>query len=206
MSPCNTREAKVNVVNLPNKYSTRATFLRAAHRAPWRQRYVISAWSRCTKDVAVGIYVNKPILVGLVQTPTLTRQTSLETFSCALAHMSQYLKIKSPRMINIIVFINNMQCFSLGDSILLCNILFCSCFGRTKHVEWYWNRLCGHRFSPVLKHIKWYWNCLCGHCFSPVLNITSDNETACVATALGLCLKYIRWYWYCLYCLCGQLL
>jgi hypothetical protein len=38
---------------------------------------------------------------------------------------------------------------SLDDSILVYNIVFCSCVNTRKHVEWYWRGLCGQFFIPV---------------------------------------------------------
>jgi len=40
-------------------------------------------------------------------------------------------------------------CFSLDNSILLCNILFCSWVRARKQVEWNWCGLCDHYFSPT---------------------------------------------------------
>jgi len=50
--------------------------------------------------------------------------------------------------------INIAQRFSLDDSVLLCNILFCSWVRTRKYVEWYWCCLCGHCFSTVFNKRK----------------------------------------------------
>jgi hypothetical protein len=50
--------------------------------------------------------------------------------------------------------INIGQRFSLDDSVLLCNILFCSWVRTRKYVEWYWCCLCGHCFGTVFNKRK----------------------------------------------------
>jgi len=50
------------------------------------------------------------------------------------------------------LMVHNM--FLLDDSIILCNILFCSRVRTRKHVQWYWCGLCDHCFSHVFSKRK----------------------------------------------------